>query len=150
VQTSITENNIMAELKTKPTKVDVDDFIDALEDEGRRDDCRALVKMMKKATKAKPVMWGPAIVGFGRYRYKYASGHEGEWPIIGFSPRKNDLTLYLMQGFERHEELLGRLGKHKTSKACLYIKKLEQVDQDALKELIDLSVEAMADKRVDR
>ena len=140
----------MAELKTRPTTVDVDDFIDTVADEGRRDDCRALVTMMKEATKAEPTMWGSSIIGFGRYRYKYASGHEGEWPIIGFSPRKNDLTLYLMQGFEQHEELLARLGKHKTSKACLYIKKLEQVDQDVLKELIDWSVEAMADQRVDR
>ena len=140
----------MAEAKTKPTNVDVDDFIDTIEDEGRRDDCRELVKIMKKATKARPVMWGPAIVGFGRYRYTYASGHEGEWPIIGFSPRKNDLTLYLMQGFEQHQELLGRLGKHKTSKACLYIKRLEQVDMDVLKEMIEWSVEAMADQRVDK
>jgi hypothetical protein len=140
----------MAELKTRPTTVDVDDFIDTVADEGRRDDCRALVTMMKEATKAEPTMWGSSIIGFGRYRYKYASGHEGEWPIIGFSPRKNDLTLYLMQGFEQHEELMQRLGKHKTSKACLYIKKLEQVDQDVLKELINWSVEAMADQRVDR
>jgi hypothetical protein len=140
----------MAELKTRPTEVDVNDFIDSIENEGRRDDCRVLVKMMAKATKADPTMWGSSIIGFGRYRYTYASGQEGEWPIIGFSPRKNDLTLYLMQGFEQHEELLERLGRHRTSKACLYIRKLEQVDMDALKELIDWSVDAMADKRVDR
>jgi hypothetical protein len=140
----------MAELKTKPTNVDVDDFIDTVADEGRRDDCRELVKMMKKATKAEPTMWGSSIIGFGRYRYKYASGHEGEWPIIGFAPRKNDLTLYLMQGFEQREDLMGRLGRHKTSKACLHIRKLEQVDMDVLKELIDISVKGMEEKRVDR
>ena len=140
----------MAELKTKPTNVDVNDFIDTVENEGRRDDCRALVKMMKKATKAEPTMWGNGMIGFGRYRYQYASGHGGEWPIIALAPRKNELTLYMMAGLEQHEELMGRLGKHKAGKSCLHVKKLEQLDLDVLKELIDISVAALADKRVDR
>ena len=139
----------MAEPKTQPTDQDVHDFLDNIEDETRRRDCYDVLDMMREATGVEPAMWGTSIIGFGKYRYKYSSGHEGEWPIIGFSPRKNDLTLYLIPGFEEFTDLLSKLGKHKTGKSCLYLKRLEQVDRDVLKELIEESVEAMADQRVD-
>lgn len=130
----------MAEAKTKPTKASVTQFINNIPDAGRREDCFAIAKMMEDITGSKPVMWGPSIVGFGTFSYKYASGHEGDWPIAAFSPRKQDLTLYLTIGFEKYEELLGQLGKHRKSKACLYIKRLSDVHVPTLKKLIKLSV----------
>ena len=129
----------MAEPKTKPTTESVEKFLNGIADEQRRKDCFRVVEMMKAATRTEPEMWGTNIVGFGRHQYKGASG-AAEWPLIGFSPRKNDLTLYLMSGFARHPELMNKLGKHKTGKGCLYIKKLEDVDQSALKTLIKKSV----------
>jgi hypothetical protein len=98
---------------------------------------------MEEATGAKPKMWGPAIIGFGSYHYKYDSGREGDWLLTGFSPRKNDLTLYLMMGFEQHRELMQQLGKHKTSKSCLYIKRLEDVHVPTLKKLIKASLKQL-------
>ncbi len=130
----------MAEPKTKPTGKSVKAFIDRVADEGRRKDCRTVAKIMREATGARAKMWGTSIVGFGSYRYKYASGHEGEWPLTGFSPRKRDLTLYIMPGFKSYGPLMKKLGKHKTGKACLYIKKLEDVDLDVLTELVERSV----------
>jgi hypothetical protein len=130
----------MAELKTKPTKASVEAFLKRIADDGRREDCVTLVKIMKQATRAEPKMWGPGIVGFGIYRYKYASGREGEWFLTGFAPRKRDLTLYIMTGFEHYEALLAKLGKHKSSKSCLYIKRLADVDLRILKELVTASV----------
>lgn len=130
----------MAEPKTRPTTQSVEDFLNTIEDESRRKDCFRLVAMMKAATRTDPEMWGTSIVGFGRHQYKYESGTKGEWPLVGFAPRKNDLTLYLMSGFLRYSELLKNLGKHKTGKGCLYIKKLEDVDQGTLKTLIKNSV----------
>src|SRR5436190_16536273 len=118
----------MAEPKTKETDQSVAEFLDAIEDERRRRDCWTVAKLMRKATKAEPKMWGTSIVGFGRYAYTYASGHSGEWPIVGFSPRKNDLTLYVRLGTPGSSELLETLGKHKVGKGCLYLKKLEDVD----------------------
>ena len=112
----------MAELKTKPTKDSVKKFLSQIQDEKRRKDCEIIVKMMSDVTGAKPVMWGSSIVGFGRYRYKYESGREGEWMITGFSPRKNDLTLYLIGCAYAFPKLIERLGKYKTGKSCLYIK----------------------------
>ena len=109
-------------------------------DEGRREDCRALAGLMARATGAPAAMWGASIVGFGRYRYRYASGREGEWFLAGFAPRKNDLTLYLMSGFDGYEPLLARLGRHKTGKSCLYIKRLADVDPAVLEELVTASV----------
>lgn len=103
---------------------------------------------MKEATGEQPRMWGSSIVGFGAYKYRYASGHEGEWPIIGFSPRKNDLTLYIMPGFADYTELMAKLGKHKTGKSCLYIKKLDDVELPVLKKLITKSVDKMGEHRV--
>lgn len=130
----------MADLKTKRNKASVDAFLGKVADEGRRKDCRTLLRMMGKATGAKPEMWGPSVVGFGSYHYKYPSGREGDWFLAGFSPRKQDLTLYVMAGFSRYEELLGKLGKHKTGKACLYLKRLSDVDLGVLEELVTASV----------
>ena len=138
----------MAELKTKPTTDSVSAFLKRVEDKGRRDDCLTVIAMMKDVTKEEPAMWGSSIVGFGRYHYKYESGREGEWMITGFSPRKADLTLYIMGGFEDFPDLMKRLGKHKTAKSCLYIKKLADVDLKVLKEIVKKSVKTMAEKRV--
>lgn len=136
------------EPKTQASTASVADFIAAVPDTDRRRDCEALVRLMKKATGAKPVLWGANIVGFGAYRLQYANGKTGDWPVIGFSPRKGDITVYLMAGTERHPELLERLGKHKTGKACLYLKRLADVDAKVLAELIDAAVAEMAPQRV--
>ncbi|HVT45757.1 MAG TPA: DUF1801 domain-containing protein [Thermoanaerobaculia bacterium] len=130
----------MAELKTKATGSSVDEFLAAIPDESRRRDCLTVLEMMKKATKAEPKMWGPSIVGFGSYHYKYESGREGDWFAAGFSPRKKDLTLYIMAGFDRYEDLMSRLGKFKTGKSCLYVRNLGDIDLAVLRELITASV----------
>ncbi len=134
----------MAEPKTKVNDQSVTTFLDAVSDERRRKDCYTVLEMMQKAARAEPKMWGDAIVGFGSYHYIYASGREGDWPLTGFSPRKQDLTLYLTPGFEAYEDILSRLGKFKTGKSCLYIKKLEDVNLAVLQELIDKSVLAQS------
>ena len=134
--------------KTVPSKASVKDFIAGVEDATRRADCQALVKMMEKASGQKACMWGDAIVGFGTYRQPYANGSTGEWPVVAFSPRKNDLTVYLMPGFEQQQDLMARLGKHKTGKVCLYLKRLADVDSAVLAQLIDASVAAMAPRRI--
>ena len=133
----------MAETKTKATATHVDAYLDKIADEDRRRDCKALVKIMKRVTGEKPVLWGPSIVGFGSYHYKYASGHEGDSCLVGFASRKTDLTLYIMSGFDEREGLLKKLGKHKTAKACLYIKRLSDVDPGVLETLIGQSVKQM-------
>ena len=138
----------MAELKTKPTTASVTKFLNGVSDQTRREYCFAVLEMMREVTKEEPAMWGSSIVGFGRYRYKYDSGREGEWAITGFSPRKGDLTLYIMPGFELAPELMERLGKYKTGKSCLYIKKLDDVDPKVLKQLITKSVKKMASQRI--
>ncbi len=130
----------MAELKTKPTTRNVKDFIDAIEDEQLRKDCRNVSRIMKRVTKVNPKMWGPGIVGFGSYHYKYASGRGADWFLAGFAPRKQNLTLYVMSGFEKYNALLKKLGKHKIGKSCLYIKRLDDVDVDVLTQLIEDSV----------
>jgi hypothetical protein len=140
--------NHMAELKTKPTDASVADYINAIENDQVRQDCWVIVEIMQEATKAKPQMWGESIVGFGTYHYVYASGREGDWPLIGFSPRKQNITIYLMPGFEQYEELLGKLGKHTRSKACLYIKRLSDIHLPILVELIQASVNYMVRKYV--
>ncbi len=137
-----------SEPKTKPTDLDVKDFLAAVPDEQRRQDCRTLVKLMQAATGQQGRMWGSGIVGFGTYRQAYASGKTGDWPLIAFAPRKNDLTLYITPGFERFDELLARLGKHKTGKACLYVKRLADLDAVVLGRIITESVAAMASKRI--
>jgi uncharacterized protein DUF1801 len=130
----------MPENKTKPTKLSVAAFIDALTDETRRADAKALVKLMQSATGEKPKMWGPSIIGFGSYHYTYESGREGDMPLAGFSPRKAATVLYGMTGFSESEALLAKLGKHTTGGGCLYIKKLADVDQKVLEALVLKSV----------
>jgi hypothetical protein len=133
----------MAELKTKQTEASVSAFLDAVENEQRRADCRVVLDLMRAVTGEEPKLWGPSIVGFGSYHYKYASGREGDWFVTGFSPRKQDLTLYIMAGFDRYDELMAKLGKYKTGKSCLYLKRLSDVDLGVLRELVTASVEAM-------
>ena len=130
----------MAELKTKKTEQSVNDFLNKISDAQRREDCFAIAKLMEEATGSTPKMWGPSIVGFGSYHYKYESGREGDWLMTGFSPRKQDLTLYIMLGFEKHGDLMKQLGKHRTAKSCLYIKRLSDVHVPTLKKLIKASV----------
>lgn len=132
----------MAENKTKPTKLNVAAFIDALTDQTRRADAKALVKLMQSAAGEKPKMWGPSIIGFGSYHYKYESGREGDMPVVAFSPRKAATVLYGVTGFSEAATLLAKLGKHTTGKGCLYIKKLADVDQRVLEALMAKSVDA--------
>ena len=126
----------MAELKTKKTNADVDAFLDTITDQKRREDCRAVVDLMADVTGEPPTMWGSAIFGFGSYHYRYASGREGDWMATGVSPRKQNLTVYIMSGFPRHDALMRKLGRYTTGKSCLYIKKLEDVDTGVLGELV--------------
>jgi Domain of unknown function (DU1801) len=132
----------MAENKTKPTKIGVAAFIDALTDPNRRADAKALLKLMQSAAGEKPKMWGPSIIGFGSYHYTYESGREGDMPVIAFSPRKAALVLYGVTGFSEAAALLARLGKHSTGKGCLYIKKLADVDEQVLEALVVKSLAA--------
>jgi len=134
----------MSELKTKLNNKSVLKFINSVKDEKKRRDSLAILNMMKKITKEEPKMWGDSIIGFGSCHYKYASGREGDWFLTGFSPRKQNFSLYIMSGFKEYGELLKKLGKHKTSKACLYIKSLEDIDTKTLKELITKSVKKMS------
>lgn len=136
----------MAELKTKPNERSVENFLNDIADEQTRADCFTIMKIMKQATKAEPKMWGPSIVGFGDYHYKYESGREGDWFLTGFSPRKQNLTLYIMAGFAKYEALMKKLGKYKTGKSCLYIKRLADVDLAILKTLVQESVLHMKKK----
>lgn len=133
----------MTELKTKPTNKSVEQFLKKVENPTRREDSFKILELMKEITNEDPVMWGETIIGYGSYRYKYASGREGNWPLVGFSPRKQNLTLYIMSGFDKYEELLENLGKFKIGKSCLYINKLKDVDIQILRELILGSVEHM-------
>ena len=139
----------MSELKTRPTTASVSEFL-ALQPDQRRADCEAVLRMMEAATGERAEMWGASIVGFGRYAYSGSSKKVMEWPVVGFSPRKGDLTLYIMPGFEGFAELMAKLGKHKTGKSCLYLKALADVDAGVLQRLIDGSVQAMEPQRVRR
>ena len=130
----------MAELKTKPTDVSVADYLNAIEKDQVRQDCWSIVDIMQEATKAKAQMWGPSIVGFGKYHYVYASGREGDSMLIGFSPRKQNITLYIMGGFEQYDKLIASLGKCTRGKGCIYIKRLSDIDISTLKELIQESI----------
>jgi hypothetical protein len=130
----------MAELKTKQTEASVEDFLSGVEDEQKRLDCRKISELMRQATGAPPKMWGDAIIGFGSRRLKYSTGREVDWMIVGFAPRKQNITLYLSTGEEWNAELLSRLGKHKTGMGCLYFKRLSDVDEEVLKKLISESV----------
>lgn len=133
----------MAELKTKPTTSSVSAFLNSIQDDQRRKDCLEVARIMKRVTGTAPRMWGSTIVGFGQYHYKYASGREGDWFLAGFSPRKGDLTLYITSGFDGHDDLMRKLGRHKTGRSCLYIKQLDDVDRKVLMALIERSVSWM-------
>jgi len=133
----------MVEVKTKQNRASVDKFLKSIDDDQKRADCVAIVAMMQQITKSEPAMWGSSIIGFGKYHYKYESGREGDWPLTGFSPRKQNLTLYIMAGFQQYDALMKTLGKHKTGKSCLYIKRLEDIHLPTLKKLIQQSVAHM-------
>jgi hypothetical protein len=138
----------MAEQKTKPTTETFEAFLTRAVEPARRPDCRTVAALMEKATGEPPVMWG-TIVGFGKYRYRYESGHGGEWPLIGFSPRKKDLTLYIMPGVGEFPELLDQLGKYKTGKSCLYLRSLADVDLTVLEKLVGEATRKMEKLRVE-
>ena len=133
----------MYEAKTKPSAASVVAYVDAIADEQRREDCHALIAMLARVTKCEPKMWGASIVGFGSYHYRYASGHEGDAPLAGFSSRKAAISIYVMAGFEGSESLLAQLGKHKVAKACLYVKRLADIDLKVLQKLASGSVAEM-------
>lgn len=126
----------MAELKTKPNQGDVEAFLESIENEQRKADCLKLLEVMKSVTKEEPVMWGGSIVGFGQYHYVYASGREGDWFRVGFSPRKQNLSIHIMPGLDSHEDLLAELGKFNTGRGCLYVKKLDDIHLPSLKKII--------------
>jgi len=133
----------MAELKTKLNDQSVVDFLNRVPEEKKRRDSFTILQLMQEVTGEEPKMWGDSIVGFGNYHYKSASGREGDWMLTAFSPRKQNLTLYIMSGFIRHDDLMKKLGKYKTGKGCLYINKIEDVDLPTLRELIKESVDHM-------
>ncbi len=134
----------MAELKTRPTDSDVTAYVDAIEDEVRREDCRTLLAMMRRVTGAEPVMWGDSIIGFGEYHYRSPrTGREGDWFETGFASRKANIALYIMPGLEPYAEILDRLGKHKTGVGCVYLKRLSDVDPAVLEELVATAVAAL-------
>ena len=133
----------MAELKTRQNDQDVHEFLEGVSNETRKKDCYEVLELMRAATGMEAKMWGDSIIGFGSYHYKYASGREGDWFLTGFSPRKQNLTLYIMPGFDDYEGLMKKMGKYKTGKSCLYLNKLEDVDLAVLKTLIEKSVKKM-------
>lgn len=136
----------MTELKTQRNDGNVQHFINEIADDKRRRDAQTVLDLMRELTGEEPAMWGSSIVGFGAYRYEYKSGRKSEWFKVGFSPRKQNLTLYIMNGFQRYDELMARLGKHKTGVSCLYINKLTDVDMDVLRELVRESFGYMTEK----
>ena len=130
----------MAELKTKQTEASVEEYLDTIDDPRRRADCAAISELLKKVTKCEPRMWGPSIVGFGSYHYRYPTGHEGDACLVGFSSRKPEIVLYISDSFESREKLLQELGKHRTGKVCVYIKRLSDIDVGVLEKLVKASV----------
>lgn len=136
----------MADLKTRKNRASVEKFLASVDNETRREDAFKVLELMEKITGEAPVMWGTAIVGFGTYHYKYASGREGDWMMVGFSPRKQNLAIYIMPGFSAYDELMEKLGKHKTGKSCLYINKLDDVHLPTLRKLVRESFRAMKKK----
>ncbi len=130
----------MADMKTRASDLSVEEYLNKVEDDRKRDDCYAILALMREITDEEPKIWGGSMIGFGSYHYKYPSGHEGDWFLTGFAPRKQNLSLYIMAGFERHGELMQKLGKYKTGKSCLYVKTLDDIDREVLRELIELSV----------
>lgn len=136
----------MAENKTKPTDVAVEDFLNAVENDRRRSDAFELLAMMRELTGEEAKMWGASIIGFGSYHYKYESGREGDFMQLGFSPRKANLVCYIMLGFSGYQALMDRLGKYKTGKSCLYINKLDDIDRAVLRQLIEKSLADLRQK----
>lgn len=136
----------MADLKTKPTGDDVTKFLNSVSDEQKRKDCFEILELMKNITGEEPKMWGASMIGFGSYHYKYESGREGDWFLTGFSPRKQNISLYIMSGFDRYDKLMNRLGKFKTGKSCLYIKQIDHIDMNILEKLIRESIAYMKEK----
>ena len=136
----------MAENKTKPTKVRVSDFLNGVQNPVRRADAKKVASMMRRITGKRAAMWGASMVGYGKYCYHYDSGHKGEWMLTGFAPRKQNLVVYIMPGFKPFEAHMARLGKYKTGKSCLYINKLEDIDENVLEELIADSVKLMKER----
>jgi hypothetical protein len=136
----------MAEMKTKENNENVEKFLNTVEDISKRKDCFEIAELMKKASDFEPKMWGNAIVGFGRYHYKYESGREGDMCLIGFSPRKKNITMYIMAGIDSQRDLLDKLGKHKTSKGCLYINKLSDIDKNILTKLMKNAIAYLKSK----
>ncbi len=134
------------ELKTKATAVSVDDFIATVADERQRADAYKIIGMMERLTGHPPKMWGPSIIGFGLYHYKYASGHEGSFARMGFSPRKGNTVLYITDGYDKYADLMAKLGKHKTGRSCLYVKRLSDIDEAILEQLCVESLAWMAKK----
>ena len=133
----------MAELKNKENNASVQTFLKTVEDKQKYQDCLEILKIMRDVSGKRAKMWGTSMVGFGRYHYKYKSGHEGDWFVTGFSPRKQSLTIYIMPGFSKYKTLMDKLGKHKTAKSCLYIKRLDDVNTKVLKQLISRSIKDM-------
>ncbi|QPC83931.1 DUF1801 domain-containing protein [Phototrophicus methaneseepsis] len=133
----------MAEIKTQPHDGDVRTFLSQVENEKRREDAFTILELMEEVTGEEAVMWGESIIGFGSYHYRYASGREGDWMLAGFAPRKQNLSLYIMAGFDDYDDLMSKIGKHKTGKSCLYINKVEDIDLDVLRELVKKSVDHM-------
>ena len=138
----------MTELKTKPTDKSVEQYLKKVENPTKREDSFKILELMKEVTKEEPVMWGDSIIDFGTYHYKYASGREGDWFLVGFSPRKQNLVIYLMTGFEKHQNLLKNLGKYKTGKSCLYVNKLKDINIQSLRELILKSVKHLKEEEL--
>lgn len=133
----------MADLKTTVNKASVTAYLKSVDDEQKRKDCREVIALMREITGKRPKMWGASIIGFGSYHYRYRSGREGDWPLTGLSPRKQNLTIYIMPGFSRYASLMKKLGKYKTGKSCLYVKTLDDVDRGTLRQLIARSVADM-------
>ena len=131
----------MAELKTKQNDQSVAAFLNSIPDEKKRQDSFSILALMEEATGEQPKMWGDSIIGFGNIHYRYASGREGDWFLTGFSPRKQNLTLYIMSGFDEHDQMMQKLGRYKTGKACLYTNKLADIDLPTLKEMVRQSAE---------
>lgn len=136
----------MAELKTRPTKASVTAFVAAIDDPEKRKDARKIGAMMRRATGSRAKLWGTSIVGYGRYHYDNSSGHSGDWMLTGYSPRKRALSVYIMSGFEPFEPLMKKLGKYTTGKSCLYLKRLSDVDETVLEDLITKSVALMRER----
>jgi len=139
----------MAELKTKVNDESVEAYLASIENDQRREECSVIDRLMQRATRLEPKMWGASIVGYGSYHYKYASGREGDWLATGFAPRKQAMTIYVMLGFGNYDELMARLGKYKTGKSCLYVNKLENIDIDVLEQLVRRSFKDLKRKYPD-